>query len=152
MASVRTGVISQRMTGCTVKVDRCIVCSDALIIQTLETMFLWIASSQKLFAKFWPWQLKTNWNEATELVSSGQGRLSSFLAPTPHLVEKTGERTKNRCPYKKTSNYKVKWNYAVKLDIDTSPGSMGRPVKLGRLKGAERRVASDGWRLHAFNE
>ena len=39
---------------------------------------------------------------------------------------------------------------AVKIDI--SPGSMGSAVKLGRLEGEERRRASDGWRLHAFNE
>ena len=41
---------------------------------------------------------------------------------------------------------------AVRLDADMSPGSMGSPVKLGRLEGEERRRASDGWRLHAFNE
>ena len=43
-------------------------------------------------------------------------------------------------------------NSSVELDIDASPGSMGSPVKLGRLEGEERRRASDGWRLHAFNE
>ena len=40
----------------------------------------------------------------------------------------------------------------MNLDVDISPGSMGSPVKLGRLEGEERKVASDGWRLHAFNE
>ena len=83
------------------------------------------------------------------MVSFRQSRLCLYFGH--HLVENTTWRRwlvhkhwrkiKNKMP-----------NSSVELDIDASPGSMGSPVKLGRLEGEERRRASDGWRLHAFNE
>ena len=142
-------VVKAKASICT---NGCLSVCGTFLSSRMERHWKW-NFSEFIFVKFvWP-VLKLGfvaiWNATTEMVCFRQSRLRLYFGH--HLVENTTWRRwlvhkhwrkiKNKMP-----------NSSVELDIDASPGSMGSPVKLGRLEGEERRRASDGWRLHAFNE